>query len=395
MESGRSGGAEANIKVEEPELDVVRHHRQFSSHARVVAVLFGSVVVTCLVLYHSPYPFQFSSESSSSGRLHRDSAAPATTNPPYSPGNKGVGKLKQVLMKAATSDKTVIITTLNAPWAAPNSVFDLFLESFQIGNETMTLLNHVVVVALDAKAYSRCLAIHPHCHALRTGDIDFSSGEAYFMTADYLKMMWMRIQFLHLVLKLGFNFIFTDADVMWFRNPMPHFHRDADFQIACDYFRGNPSDLGNQPNGGFNYVKSNNRTIEFYEFWYRSRRTYPGLHDQDVLNKIKSEAVLGTEKKKKIGLKMMFLDTSLFGGFCQPSRDLNRVCTMHANCCYGLESKVHDLKLMLQDWTKFLSLKPAQRASHPTSWSVPQSCSLEDFHPPDSSKKKVLQGSNS
>ena len=30
-------------------------------------------------------------------------------------------------------DKTVIITTLNEAWAAPNTVIDLFLESFRTG----------------------------------------------------------------------------------------------------------------------------------------------------------------------------------------------------------------------------------------------------------------------
>nr|GEZ22897.1 putative nucleotide-diphospho-sugar transferase, nucleotide-diphospho-sugar transferase [Tanacetum cinerariifolium] len=168
------------------------------------------------------------------------------------------------------------------------------------------------------------------------------------MGTDYLKMMWRRIDFLRTVLDLGYSFVFTDADIMWFRDPFPMFHKDADFQIACDYFNGDPSDLRNLPNGGFNYVKSNKKTIEFYNFWYNSRVTYPHLHDQDVFNKIKFNPFI-----KKVGLSIRFLDTAYFGGFCQPSRDLNKVCTMHANCCVGLENKVHDLEIMLGDWRKY------------------------------------------
>ena len=41
---------------------------------------------------------------------------------------------------------------------------------------------------------------------------------------------------------------------------------------------------------------------------------------------------------------MRFFDTLYFGGFCQPSKDFNQVCTMHANCCVGLDNKVNDLK---------------------------------------------------
>ena len=105
-------------------------------------------------------------------------------------------------------DKTVILTTLNAAWTAPNSIFDLFLESFKIGNGTQWLLNHVVVLALDQKAYSHCMEVHPHCYSVTTEGVDFS-GEAHFMSQDYLKMMWRRIDFLHTVLKMGYNFIFT------------------------------------------------------------------------------------------------------------------------------------------------------------------------------------------
>ncbi|KAL8099842.1 hypothetical protein AgCh_032191 [Apium graveolens] len=192
--------------------------------------------------------------------------------------------LENVLLKASMPDKTVILTTLNRAWAAPNSVFDLFLHSFRIGNETAELLNYVLVIAMDEKAYNRCIAIQTHCYYLTSNGTDFS-GEKAFMTPDYLKMMWRRIEFLGTVLDLGYNFIFTDTDIMWFRNPFPRLHPDADFQIACDFFKGNSSNKHrNLPNGGFTYVKSNNQTSKFYKFWYKSRESYPGLHDQDVLN---------------------------------------------------------------------------------------------------------------
>lgn len=105
-------------------------------------------------------------------------------------------------------DNTVILTTLNEAWAAPNSVIDLFLESFRIGERTRWLLNHLVIVSLDQKAFSRCMVLHFHCFALVTEGVDFSR-EAYFMTPDYLRMMWRRIDFLRSVLEMGYNFVFT------------------------------------------------------------------------------------------------------------------------------------------------------------------------------------------
>ncbi|KAL9268012.1 hypothetical protein AKJ16_DCAP26032 [Drosera capensis] len=226
--------------------------------------------------------------------------------------------LEKVLKAAATEDNTVILTTLNEAWAASDSVIDLFLESFRIGDQTRNLLDHLVIVALDKKAYQRCSTIHIYCFSLITKGVNFS-GEAYFMSSDYLKMMWRRIDFLRSVLEIGYNFVFTDADVMWFRDPFMHFNSDEDFQIACDHFLGDPFDLGNRPNAGFNYVKSNKKTIDFYKFWLSSRGKFPGHHDQDVLNIIKYDPFV-----KEIGLKMRFLDTAYFGGLCEPSRNLNQ-----------------------------------------------------------------------
>ncbi|CAI0458228.1 unnamed protein product [Linum tenue] len=293
-------------------------------------------------------------------------------------------KLDIVLRGAAMEDnKTVILTTLNEAWAAPNSVFDLFLESFRTGLRTRRLLSHLVVIALDEKAYRRCKELHGHCYALVTEGVDFRH-EAYFMTPAYLKMMWRRIDFLRTVLELGYNFVFTDTDIMWFRDPFPRFYPDADFQIACDLYSGDSLGLGNIVNGGFSYVKANNRSIEFYKFWHSSRNTYPGHHDQDVLNFIKKD-----EYVKDLGLKMRFLDTAYFGGLCEPSKDFNLVCTMHVNCCLGLDNKLNDLKVMLADWRNFLSLPPKLKRELRISWRVPQNCSIDAVLAHDSLRKRV------
>ena len=155
---------------------------------------------------------------------------------------------------------------------------------------------------------------------------------------------------------------------MWFRDPFPHFYPNGDFQIACDRFNGNSKDINNWPNGGFMYVKSNNQAKIFYQFWYSSRLKYPGINDQDILNMIKHDPLIN-----KIGLTMRFLDTAYIGGFCERSKDLNRVCTMHANCCAGLGNKIHDLGIMLDDWRRYKSFT-ANNKSKSSSWTVPQKC---------------------
>nr|VDD30278.1 unnamed protein product [Brassica oleracea] len=132
-------------------------------------------------------------------------------------------------------DKTVIITALNEAWVAPNSIFDLFLESFcdgchcfHIGIGTEKYLKHVIAGCVDNKAYERCLHLHPHCYLINATDSDRLSGSKNYMTPGYLKIIWRRMEFLRevlffFVLALGYNFLFTDADILWFRDPFPQF----------------------------------------------------------------------------------------------------------------------------------------------------------------------------
>ncbi|KAJ9141583.1 hypothetical protein P3X46_032103 [Hevea brasiliensis] len=283
-------------------------------------------------------------------------------------GNCDSDDLESVLRAASMKDKTVILTSVNIAMAKPGFVLDVFLESFKIGNNTKKLLNHLVIITLDQKAYARCLAIHPHCFALKIQGLDLSS-EAFFMTPIYLEVVWAKIHILATVLQKGYNFVFTDADVMWVRDPFPHFYEDADFCITSDAYYGNPSDRKNLPNSGFMYVKSNQRTMKFYKYWYSSRKTFPGLNDQDVFNKIKYDPFTA-----KLGLQMKYLDTAYFGGFCEFSKDFNKVCTMHANCCIGMERKIHDLKMVLEDWRRFMLNTTNLKPSSSFTWRAPEKC---------------------
>lgn len=122
--------------------------------------------------------------------------------------NKAQQELSAILKKAAMDDNTVIITSLNEPWARPGSLLDLFLESFREGEQISHLLNHLVIVAMDPKAYQRCKEVHFYCYFLETKGVNYTT-EKFFMTKDYLEMMWGRNGFQLSILELGYNFLFT------------------------------------------------------------------------------------------------------------------------------------------------------------------------------------------
>lgn len=116
--------------------------------------------------------------------------------------------LEDILERASMPNRTIILTTLNQAWAQPNTMIHLFMESFRTGEDIYHLLNHLVVVALDQVAYDRCRELHTLCYMLKTEGVDFA-GEKFFMTEDYLRMMWRRIYFLKHILEMGYSFLFT------------------------------------------------------------------------------------------------------------------------------------------------------------------------------------------
>ncbi|CAN6280572.1 unnamed protein product [Urochloa humidicola] len=279
------------------------------------------------------------------------------------------GDLEEVLQRAATKDRTVIMTQINAAWTRPGSLLDLFFESFRNGEGGVArLLDHLVIVTMDPAAYEGCQAVHRHCYFLRTSNgVDYRS-EKMFMSKDYLEMMWGRNRFQQTVLELGYNFLFTDVDVMWFRDPFRHISMAADIAISSDVYMGDPYSLRNFPNGGFLFVRSSAKTIDFYRAWQQGRWRFFGKHEQDVFNLIKHE------QSAKLDLAIQFLDTTYISGFCQLSKDLNKICTLHANCCVGLGAKMHDLRGVLDVWRNYTAGTPDERRAGKFQWKLPGIC---------------------
>lgn len=92
-------------------------------------------------------------------------------------------------------DKTVIMTFTNEAWAAPGSLQDLFL-SFRLGIRTAPLLKHLIIIAVDTKAYKQCQRAHSLCYHLRVEeDGAVYTAEQAYMSKGYLEMMWRRNRF--------------------------------------------------------------------------------------------------------------------------------------------------------------------------------------------------------
>ncbi|XP_048229563.1 uncharacterized protein At4g15970 [Ricinus communis] len=240
--------------------------------------------------------------------------------------------LEQVLRAASMPTRTVILTILDKSWASPPaSVLDLFLESFQIGERTKHLLNHLIIIALDTHTLHYCQSIRPHCFHFKS-------------TGQRRKELFLQ------VLQLGYNLVYTDVDVMWLRNPMSLFDGLAEISLGCDAYSRNQSVGSQKATGEFFYIKASEISMEFLKFWKVASVLYPYTQNQSIC-----EMVMG-EDIRLFGIRMKFIDKTYIGGLCQPNKDASEIYVMQTNCCEELESKVHDLKIFLDDARKYKAL---------------------------------------
>ncbi|ONI22304.1 hypothetical protein PRUPE_2G120400 [Prunus persica] len=321
-------------------------HSSIGSNLACLSLLLACAVYLCI----------WSSSSSLINPLfsfQKHDAQCPSKNPTTTTFNVAPDELLATLDKASIGNKTVIIAVINKAYAvqevkADTTMLDLFIESFWQGEDTRHLLDHLVLVAVDQTAYDRCQFLRLNCYRLETDSVDFG-GEKLYMSQDFIKMMWRRTWFLLEVLKRGYSFIFTDTDVLWLRNPFSRLSQNEteDLQISTDMFFGDP---WNETliNTGFYHIRSNNKTIALFDRWYNMKDNATGQKEQDVLLDLIRGGIIG-----QLGLKVRFLDTLYFSGFCQDSKDFGAVTTVHANCCRSIVAKVKDLKAVLQDWKQF------------------------------------------
>ncbi|KAL8129807.1 hypothetical protein V2J09_018962 [Rumex salicifolius] len=307
----------------------------------------------------------------------KDSLLSRTSLPPVK--KVEIDELEAVLEKAEINN-TVIIAMVNKAYVEGDPVvnmLDLFLESFWLGEGTRPLINNLLIVATDRTAYERCLFRGLHCYLLADeSDGSDLAGENVFMSKAFIKMMWRRTFFLLNVLRKGYNFIFTDTDVLWLRNPFTILNSNNtnynDIQFSTDWFNGNPKSEKNSINTGFYFVRSTNGTMALFQKWYGTKDNATGIKEQDVLQKLVTGGAL-----RELNVTASFLETRYFSGFCQDSKEMEKVVTVHANCCRYIRAKVDDLARVLQDWKRFnLGLPPVAIGNSTSAWSSHVSCRM-------------------
>ncbi|KAK2405904.1 Nucleotide-diphospho-sugar transferase family protein [Trifolium repens] len=322
----------------------------------------GSFAMAALVFvgFIFIYNWSFSSFSTQLLLSHNESLCQQQSNMSSNINEAYGDDIDTALAKASKGkNKTLIIAIVNKAYVEQDvkgdaiTMLDLFLNSFWLGERTRSLIDNLLIVAVDQTSYDRCEFLRLNCLRLETDGVDFG-GEKLYMSQEFIKMMWRRTFFLLEVLKRGYNFIFTDTDIMWLRNPFERLSKDEseDLQISTDRYIGDPWSEKNIINTGFYFVRSNKKTISLFETWYGKKDNSTGKKEQDVLNGLIRGGIFG-----HLSLKVRFLDTLYFSGFCHDGKDFKLVTTIHANCCRSITAKIADLKATLHDWKKFRKLE--------------------------------------
>jgi Nucleotide-diphospho-sugar transferase len=102
------------------------------------------------------------------------------------------------------------MTSVNWAWAKPDSLLDLFLQSFQTGEKISHFLKHLLIVAVDPQAFERCKLVHPYCYQLKN-DVNLTAQQG-FLSKGYIELVWSKLWLQRYILEQGYNFLFT----VWF-----------------------------------------------------------------------------------------------------------------------------------------------------------------------------------
>ncbi|KAF8008807.1 hypothetical protein BT93_K2452 [Corymbia citriodora subsp. variegata] len=328
------------------------------------------LAIACLLLVGLLYIFFNSTPKGTHLLFQLQDKNPRSSIVSGSNTNEYRDELEEALAKASRPNKMVIIAMVNEAYVEGDKpMLDLFLDGFWLGEDTRTLFDNLLLVAIDQVAFERCLFLRLHCYKLQIEN--YSAGEKVYMSQDFINMMWRRTLFLGEVLERGYNFIFTDTDVMWLRDPFPRLSPEdtIDLQFSNDRFNGDEWSQANPINTGFYMVRSNNRTVALFREWYQRKNAFLGVKEQDVLDRMMHEGMFA-----RLGLRVRFLDTALFSGFCEDSRDVRVVSTVHANCCRTIKAKVADLTKVFHDWKRFKSSPPLANDTVPFAWSQHSAC---------------------
>jgi Nucleotide-diphospho-sugar transferase len=136
-------------------------------------------------------------------------------------------RLRPLAMQASLYKNTVVVLVCN--WGQAELLFNFVCHAQSRGIS----LDSILVFCTDADTLELAQSLQLHAFDVQAAFGDMPTGAARMYGDNAFRgMMMAKVYCVHLVILLGYNVLFQDVDVVWYKNPL-------------EYFVGNVSDTDN------------------------------------------------------------------------------------------------------------------------------------------------------
>ena len=231
-------------------------------------------------------------------------------------GLKEVSKeLDDILSRIASKKKDVLVMCIN------QGNLDLFMNFLQSTRRHNLDVSNLIVFGGDDTVVSLLskMGVTGYFHpSLGTAPSKASGG---YGDTTFIKMMWLKLYSVYLPIRLGYNVLFQDADLVWFKDPFEYFHSnflDIDTLWMDDGARSERF-TPVYANSGFYYLRNTLRTRSFIQdTLFAYHKVFAQRSHQSVVSQILIDHI------SLNGLSMRLLEMPLFpsGQVVSSFRDL-------------------------------------------------------------------------
>lgn len=128
---------------------------------------------------------------------------------------------------------------------------------------------------------------HAYYDAAPLAGLNLTAESARNHKPDFLALMLAKLAILGDVLRLGYDVLLTDVDIVWFENLLPRLHAECrvDGVDMCLMHDG-PSKPSLQANTGFWWLRASEENRAFLAAAVELKQSSPGHSEQAVVNKL-------------------------------------------------------------------------------------------------------------
>ena len=184
----------------------------------------------------------------------------------------GLDQSSHLTMPREVVNSTVLVLSANMAYADMTYNF-----LCRLANISKTF--KYVVIAQDASFYDFLQSHHIPSMSGSLIHAASSHNAQNFHSAGFNAISIAKIIAARIVLELGYNVLFSDVDTAWNKSPVSFLSADVDLTIQSNS-GSNLSPSDDEPNTGFYFLKSNDRSMAFLDETIDRARKNPALDDQ-------------------------------------------------------------------------------------------------------------------